>query len=163
MGLNENDEEIRRLKKENQFLNRLLETLFPEKISNEDSFTEASSPPRRLEPVNNFPSTSVLLQYPKEIPTTSFPTYETKAPVILNLTKNKLSKFVEFQLPNTKQIALEPSKLETIRIVPAPKNIDEKGFLKSFGSLEEIKETMLTNPTYFTRMQGLANLQNSLN
>ena len=69
--LNENDEEIRRLKKENQFLNRLLETLFPEKISNEDSFTEASSPPSRLETVNNFPSTSILLQYPKEIPTPS--------------------------------------------------------------------------------------------
>ena len=95
--LNENDAEIKRLKQENEFLNKILKTFFPEKIHKEE-----------LQFVNYV--TEPLI--PSTPPTTNkYPEY-VKEPIILDLHKKKLSKFVELDLPQTQLILQTPPRVQ---------------------------------------------------
>ena len=87
--LNENDAEIKRLKQENEFLNKILKTLFPEKIQEEE--------PQFVKHV-----TEPLI--PSKPPNTNKSPEYVKEPTILDLQKKKFSKFVELELPQTQLI-----------------------------------------------------------
>jgi hypothetical protein len=140
--LNENDAEIKRLKQENEFLNKILETLFPEKIQEEEP-QYVNYVPQPVIPSTPPPST---IKYPEFV----------KEPIILDLYKRNLSKFVEFlELP-------EPELMLQTQARVQEKKMEEKlNLFSQVTSLSDIKDKMLNDPTYFTRMQGLKNLEKS--
>ena len=142
--LNENDAEIKRLKQENEFLNKILKALFPEKKHEEE------------QQFVNYVTEPFIPHTP---PTTNKSPEYVKEPTILDLHKRKLSKFVELQLPKTQLILQTPPRVQEKK---REHNIEEKWNLFSqITSLSDIKDKMLNDPTYFTRMQGLKNLENS--
>ena len=143
--LNKNDAEIKRLQQENSFLNKILNTLFPEKISEEE------------------PEYVKYVTKPEIATTTSTTTIEytdyAKEPTILNLQKHELSKSVDIELPYTKQgfqKQQEPAVQEENRIETKQENFN---LFSQFSSLSDIKAMIQRDPTYFTRMQGLKNLK----
>ena len=142
--LNENDAEIKRLKQENEFLNKILKTFFPEKIHKEEL------------QFGNYVTEPLI---PSTPPTTNkYPEY-VREPIILDLHKKKLSKFVELDLPQTQLSLQTPPRVQEKK---REHNMEEKWNLFSqITSLSDIKDKMLNDPTYFTRMQGLKNLENS--
>ena len=82
-----------------------------------------------------------------------------KETTILDLHKRKLSKFVELQLPKT-QLILQTPPIRKDQEKKRERNV-EGNLNPFFTSLSDIKDKMLNDPTYFTRMQGLKNLEKS--
>ena len=132
--LNRNEAEIKRLNKENEFLNNILKNLFPEK-----------APKLQKEAVR----------------TTIKPIYEEtnifKEPIVLSFkNKNISSKFIIKELPSTSNNVKTVSNMKNQNTKNESYNVFDK-----FSSLSEIKDILLNDPTYFTRMQGLKNLRGS--
>ena len=142
--LNENDAEIKRLKQENEFLNKILKALFPEKIHEEE------------QQFVNYVTEPFIPHTP---PTMNKSPEYVKEPTILDLHKRKLSKFVELQLPKT-QLILQTPPIRKDQEKKREQNV-EGNLNPFFTSLSDIKDKMLNDPTYFTRMQGLKNLEKS--
>ena len=145
--LNDNEAEIKRLQKENSFLNKILDALFPEKISEEENYPMSQT----REPV--IPTTHLIpiSRYPELV----------QEPVILSLEKNKLSKFVDLELPSPKTSFKRHRNKNVQEENKFAAKKDTSELFRQFSSLSEIKDMMQTDPTYFTRMQGLTNLRKS--
>ena len=121
-----------------------MKTLFPEKIQEEEP---------------QFVNHIIEPFIPQTPPTSNKSPEYVKEPFILDLHKRKLGKFVELELPQPQLILQTPPRVQETK---REHNVEEKlNLFSQITSLSDIKDKMLNDPTYFTRMQGLKNLEES--